>query len=59
MNKYYYLVAALPHLAFGKTPPITREEFLSECRKWLDPAAFGMLASVDINNLNVEEKIMM
>ncbi|NQT06883.1 MAG: DUF2764 family protein [Candidatus Omnitrophica bacterium] len=34
-NRYYFLVSSLVHLTFGKEAPITRERFLSECRKWL------------------------
>ncbi len=50
-NKYYYLVAFLAYLEFEKTPPITKSEFLSECRKWLDAGDFKKLAEVNINNI--------
>jgi len=36
-DKYYYLVASLPYLRFGRTAPTSSEEFLSECGKWLSP----------------------
>jgi hypothetical protein len=34
-NKYYYLVASLPYLKFGGEPPMSSEEFIAECGKWL------------------------
>ena len=53
LNKYYYLVASLAYLEFEKEPPSTQSEFLSECRKWLDPGDFKKLAEVNINNIGV------
>ena len=43
-NAYYYLVASLPHLAFGDAPPISRERFLEECAKWLTPSDLARLS---------------
>jgi uncharacterized protein DUF2764 len=37
MNKHYYLIASLPRLEFDQKSPFTREDFLSECDKWLSP----------------------
>ncbi|MEE8359962.1 MAG: DUF2764 family protein [Candidatus Omnitrophota bacterium] len=47
INKYYYLVASLPYLKLETAVPITREEFLSECAKWLDGKSYQTLASID------------
>lgn len=52
-NKYYYLVASLAYLEFEKAPPITKSEFLSECRKWLDAGDFKKLEEVNINNIEI------
>ena len=35
MNKYYYLVASLPYLGFGDSPPVDRDTFIAELGKWL------------------------
>ena len=56
-NKYYYLVASLAYLEFEKGLPVTREEFLSECGKWLTPVDFEKLAAIDINDFEMEAKI--
>lgn len=34
---YYYLLASLPQLNFRGDPPVTEENFLEECEKWLSP----------------------
>lgn len=52
-NKYYYLVSSLPYLKFAEASPITRDEFLSECRKWLSGFDFAKVASVNIDSLDV------
>ncbi len=52
-NKYYYLIASLAYLKFGGAPPITREDFLSECMKWLKLPEFKTLMSVDINDIDI------
>jgi len=49
-NKYYYLVATLPQLDFGKPAIITKEGFLEEARKWLSPSDINILEQVDIND---------
>ncbi len=55
-NKYYYLVASLAYLEFEKAPPITKSEFLSECRKWLDAGNLKRLAEVNINNIGINRE---
>lgn len=47
-NTYYYLVASMPHLAFGAAPPISREKFLEECAKWLTPSDFAKLSEGEL-----------
>ena len=56
LNKYYYLIASLEYLEFDKAPPVTQSEFLSECRKWLDPDDFQKLAEVNINNIGISPR---
>ena len=36
MDKYYFLIAELPTLFFGKEPAITVEYFLAEAEKWMN-----------------------
>lgn len=55
-NKYYYLVASLAYLEFEKTPPITKSEFLSECKKWLDADDFKKLAGIDISDIEIRPR---
>ncbi|MFH1790422.1 MAG: DUF2764 family protein [Candidatus Omnitrophota bacterium] len=45
-DKYYYLVAFLPYLAFDDPMPIKEADFLSECSKWLSPDDFETLTSM-------------
>lgn len=52
INQHYYLVASLPHLAFGKQAPISREAFLSECQKWLDSRSLRMVEKLDLNDIS-------
>ncbi|RLI99217.1 MAG: hypothetical protein DRP08_07425 [Candidatus Aenigmatarchaeota archaeon] len=54
-NKYYYLVASLPHLAFGEKSPISREGFSRECRKWLEPVDLEMVLGVDIGEPAIQD----
>lgn len=55
MDKYYYLVAQLPFLEFGKESYISRQEFLEEAKRWLNEKEFSLLSQADINNLSLEE----
>jgi len=52
-NRYYYLISSLPYLRFEERPPITKEQFLSECRKWLDPTDLRDLNTADIKELDI------
>ncbi len=49
MSNYYYLVASLPHLEFNDDPPIEKEVFREECRKWLSRRDLQMLYSAKIS----------
>lgn len=49
MKSYYYLVASLPHLEFKDPPPIEKEVFRKECRKWLSRRDLEMLSSAKIS----------
>ncbi len=48
MDKYYYLVSELPSLSFDQEPPLSREDFLEECRKWLSSGDFKVLTKAII-----------
>ena len=49
-NKYYYLISSLPYIAFGKAAPLTKEHFISECRKWLGGDDLKGLLGIDAKN---------
>jgi hypothetical protein len=57
MDKYYYLVAELPTLFFGKEPGITVEKFLEEAQNWMDASDYRILSQVDMNDFAAEKKI--
>ncbi len=46
-NKYYYLVSSLPYMNFEGTGNISKELFLSECKKWLTDKDFNILLNID------------
>ena len=50
MDKYYFLIAELPTLFFGKEPEISVEYFLAEAEKWMNAKDFQILSRVDIND---------
>lgn len=52
-REYYYLVASLPYLRFGHAPGISKSEFFSECKKWLDREDIIDVTSVDVSDLKV------
>jgi len=52
MDKYYYLAAQFPSLFFGKRPSISRDDFLSQARKWLSPDDFSIISGTGINNFS-------
>lgn len=56
MDKYYYLIAELPTLFFGKEPSITVEKFLEEARNWMDARDYHILSQVDMNIFMTEKK---
>ena len=46
-SKYYYLVASLPILEFGKNPPISYDDFLNNCRRILSEGDFKIISSAN------------
>ena len=54
MDKYYYLVAQLPSLSFGREPEITIEYFFSEAEKWLSERDFRVLSRIDLHGMTDE-----
>jgi len=48
MDRYYYLVAQLPTLGFGKKSSMTIQHFLEEAKKWLNNGDRKKLESIDI-----------
>lgn len=57
MDKYYYLVAELPTLFFGKEPGISVEKFLEEAQNWMDGMDYQVLSQVDMNDFDGKKKI--
>ena len=55
MDNYYYLVASLPHLEFKDAPPIKKEIFSDECRKWLSGRDLDTLNSAKISDNEKDE----
>ncbi len=45
MTEYFYLIATLPYLIFGKDPHISTETFFFECRKWLAEKDMALILS--------------
>jgi len=46
MVYYYYLVASLPTLEFGANPPLTTEEFLSQCVQHLSRPDLSVIQKI-------------
>lgn len=51
MDKYYYLIAQLPGLEFGKETYLTRDFFLEEAAKWLSEKDWQELEKTGFNQL--------
>ena len=56
MDKYYYFVAQLPMLFFGRETSMSMDYFLAEAEKWLSAKDFKSLSKVDINNFSLAGK---
>ena len=56
MDKYYYLVAQLPLLAYGKEIEISIEYFLIEAKKWMSAKDYSILMHADINEFAVRKR---
>jgi hypothetical protein len=57
MDKYYYLVAELPTLFFGKETTISIDKFLEEAHNWMDARDYQVLSQVDMNKSDPQKKI--
>lgn len=57
MDKYYYFVTQLPHLAFGQELQITRRYFLEEARKWLSENDYQCMIQTNINEYSLQSNI--
>lgn len=57
MDKYYYLIAELPTLFFGKEPGISVEKFLEEAQNWMDAKDYQVLSQVDMNDFDAKKKV--
>ncbi len=57
MDKYYYLIAELPALFFGKEPGISVEKFLEEAQNWMDAKDYQVLSQVDLNDFAADKKL--
>lgn len=49
MDKYFYLVAQLPSLAFDREMPISIEAFLEEAAKWLPNREMRLLSAARVD----------
>ncbi len=56
MDKYYYLIAQLPMLFFGRETSMSGDYFLAEAKKWLSAKDFRVLSLVDINDFSLGKK---
>ncbi len=56
MDKYYYVVAQLPLLAFDRETYMTTEMFLEEAEKWLSPADYVILSQARYDATNLTTK---
>ncbi|MFH1995627.1 MAG: hypothetical protein ABIJ27_01365 [Candidatus Omnitrophota bacterium] len=54
-NKYYYLVASMPYLAFAAANFPSEEEFLAECEKWLSLPDMAALAQARMSGFSMEQ----
>ncbi|MCK9243690.1 MAG: DUF2764 family protein [Candidatus Marinimicrobia bacterium] len=55
MDKYYYLIAQLPVLYFGRESALTMEQFLDEAAKWLSLDDFSRLEKVDLQATEINK----
>ena len=56
MDKYYYLIAQLPTLKFGKEPGITVERFMEEAEKWMDGRDYRKLSALDPQTVVLDKR---
>ena len=57
MDKYYYLIAELPTLFFGKEAAMTIEKFLAEAQNWMDARDYHILSQVDMNDFDAKKRV--
>lgn len=53
MDKYYYVVAQMPLLAFDREPTMTIAYFLQESEKWLSSRDFAILRRARYDSMDV------
>jgi len=53
-NKYYYLIASMPHLSFAAADFPTEEYFLAECGKWLSLEDMAVLSQAETSGFSME-----
>lgn len=53
MDTYYYLVAQLPMLSFGKETSMSIDYFLNEANKWMTSEEYNRLTRVNVNEFSV------
>lgn len=53
-DRYYYLLAQLPGLYFGREPELSLPAFLAEARKWLSRKAMTMVHQTDLFDISDE-----
>ena len=53
MDKYYYVVAQLPLLAYDKEPAMSSEAFLEEAEKWLSGKDYAILSQARYDSTDI------
>ncbi|MHC4322333.1 MAG: DUF2764 family protein [Planctomycetota bacterium] len=52
-KQYYYVITSLPYLSLNEKLPISKDDFLAICKKYLNKIDFSIIASVNL--LDVEK----
>lgn len=47
-EQYYYVIASLPYLSLNEKLPISKDDFLAICKKYLKKIDFSIIASVNL-----------
>lgn len=56
MDKYFYLIAQLPHLIFDKPSFMNTDLFMEEAEKWMSGQDFKKLATIELMDIRENQK---